>query len=296
MAIVEPISDDEWSVEEGSREVRTAPSSSVSPPKDVLAIPDSSVPPAFLCPLSLEIMYDPVCDEQGNSFERRPLMKWLRERKISPISRKPLTEASVIPNNALRDVIRGVMGTEWARRKAEQQAKLEKEEDGVSIEKTSCPYRAKVDGFLQMIRLREEESLGGLDLQLNEKGTAAFRFNKAVFVIDVPEKSGIFRLYTRELIMGQVTDVMKDRLLELNFLQSATRGGCLSIKKHSAKTSEVVFSYQAHVDEVGSHDFRNVVFNFVETAASLRKQIVADPSPEHQERDCKRQRTSACSS
>jgi hypothetical protein len=47
-------------------------------------------PPNYRCPLTLQLMEDPVNDGCGHCFERRAIMDWLEYRDVCPISRKPL--------------------------------------------------------------------------------------------------------------------------------------------------------------------------------------------------------------
>jgi hypothetical protein len=53
-----------------------------------------------------------------------------------------------------------------------------------------------------------------------------------------------------------------------------TRGGCLATTKNLDGRSEVVFSYSDRIPEVNADDFRTVLNNFVETAASLRSKLM----------------------
>jgi hypothetical protein len=53
-----------------------------------------------------------------------------------------------------------------------------------------------------------------------------------------------------------------------------TRGGCLATTRNLDGRSEVVFSYSDRIPEVNADDFRTVLNNFVETAASLRNKLL----------------------
>lgn len=50
-------------------------------------------------------MRDPVCDPEGNSFEREAIERWLSTRRTSPITRSSLTADKLTTNRALRDAI-----------------------------------------------------------------------------------------------------------------------------------------------------------------------------------------------
>ena len=47
---------------------------------------------AFTCPISQELMVDPVVAPDGHTYEREALMRWLR---ISAVPRSPLTGTHV---------------------------------------------------------------------------------------------------------------------------------------------------------------------------------------------------------
>lgn len=40
---------------------------------------------SFLCPITHELMNDPVIDPDGNSYERSAIEDWLRQHSTSPI-------------------------------------------------------------------------------------------------------------------------------------------------------------------------------------------------------------------
>ena len=74
---------------------------------------NKKIPRSFICPLKLDVMYEPVIDGEGNTFEKRALLQWLSLHGVSPISRQPLHPKQVLPNYALRDTIHEVMGEKW---------------------------------------------------------------------------------------------------------------------------------------------------------------------------------------
>ena len=61
------------------------------------------VPEEFTCPLTLEIMNDPVMTREGKNFERKAIIEWLnRGNTTCPLSRRPMSFGKLIPNAALR--------------------------------------------------------------------------------------------------------------------------------------------------------------------------------------------------
>jgi len=63
------------------------------------------IPSEYMCPITLDIMKDPVCDNEGNTYEKQEIMKWLARNRTSPISRLPLRTADLRPNIALKNLI-----------------------------------------------------------------------------------------------------------------------------------------------------------------------------------------------
>lgn len=65
----------------------------------------SSVPDSFICPITSELMADPVSTADGFSYEREAIEQWLTQHTTSPLTNAPLTSASLLPNLALRSAI-----------------------------------------------------------------------------------------------------------------------------------------------------------------------------------------------
>jgi hypothetical protein len=59
----------------------------------------------FFCPITHELMIDPVIDPDGNSYERRAIEDWLQQNGTSPITRTYLSAADLRPNRALKQAI-----------------------------------------------------------------------------------------------------------------------------------------------------------------------------------------------
>jgi hypothetical protein len=60
---------------------------------------------AYTCPISLDIMIDPVITKQGYTFERSAVVKWLETHNTCPLTREPLNVSDLVPNKALRQTI-----------------------------------------------------------------------------------------------------------------------------------------------------------------------------------------------
>ncbi|KAF3546979.1 hypothetical protein DY000_02001915 [Brassica cretica] len=65
------------------------------------------IPPFFLCPISLEIMKDPVIVSTGITYDRDSIEKWLFSGKKNscPVTKQDITDADLTPNHTLRRLI-----------------------------------------------------------------------------------------------------------------------------------------------------------------------------------------------
>lgn len=65
------------------------------------------VPPFFLCPISLEIMKDPVTLLTGITYDRVSIEKWLFSGKNNtcPVTKQVLSDSELTPNHTLRRLI-----------------------------------------------------------------------------------------------------------------------------------------------------------------------------------------------
>lgn len=84
------------------------------------------IPPYFLCPLSLELMLDPVIVASGQTYERTSIQKWLDHGlNICPKTHQKLSHTSLIPNYTVKALI-----TNWCE---EKKIKLPNPPEGINI-------------------------------------------------------------------------------------------------------------------------------------------------------------------
>ena len=63
-------------------------------------------PHAFLCPITLEVMKEPVVCADGHTYERSAIEEWLRAgKRTSPVTGKRLPSVTTVTNFALRSSI-----------------------------------------------------------------------------------------------------------------------------------------------------------------------------------------------
>ena len=57
------------------------------------------------CPITMEIMRDPVICADGHSYERGAIEAWLKRHSTSPTTNAKLDHKRLVPNHALRSII-----------------------------------------------------------------------------------------------------------------------------------------------------------------------------------------------
>lgn len=58
-----------------------------------------------ICPITQEVLRDPVIDPSGHTYEKSAILDWLKNHNTSPITRTPLRAEQLVPNRALIEYI-----------------------------------------------------------------------------------------------------------------------------------------------------------------------------------------------
>jgi hypothetical protein len=70
---------------------------------DINILLNMNIPDEFICPITLDIMNDPVICEDSYTYEREAIMAL--DNSISPMTRQPINKSNLIPNRALKNAI-----------------------------------------------------------------------------------------------------------------------------------------------------------------------------------------------
>ncbi|GAY49249.1 hypothetical protein CUMW_117790 [Citrus unshiu] len=109
------------------------------------------IPHEFLCPITLEIMRDPVIIASGQTFERESVQKWFdSNHRTCPKTRQTLAHLSIAPNYALKNLI-----LQWCEK---NNFKLPKKDDSATSE---CTAEQKEE----IVSLVEQLSSSKLEVQ-----------------------------------------------------------------------------------------------------------------------------------
>mmetsp|Transcript_35696 Transcript_35696/g.83960 ORF Transcript_35696/g.83960 Transcript_35696/m.83960 type:complete len:364 (-) Transcript_35696:156-1247(-) len=75
------------------------------PRHDPLFRSNDETPSSFVCPISLEVMTDPVTAADGHTYEREEVEDWFRKHSTSPLTNMELPHKRLVPNTELQQQI-----------------------------------------------------------------------------------------------------------------------------------------------------------------------------------------------
>ncbi|KAM7252903.1 hypothetical protein ACFE04_025521 [Oxalis oulophora] len=108
------------------------------------------IPHEFLCPITLEIMIDPVIVATGVTFERDSIQKWIDTNHMTcPKTRQALVHLSLAPNFALKNLIQ-----QWCEK---TNFKLPKKENLPKFEITSPEHKEEIITLVQRLSSNQLE-------------------------------------------------------------------------------------------------------------------------------------------
>jgi hypothetical protein len=99
------------SVGMSSGAARTAPAPALAPAPPVAPAPVTptgasvQVNAQLECPITQMRMTDPVMTADGHTYERTAIAAWLRNHNTSPITNRPLTNKTLVPNHMVRGLL-----------------------------------------------------------------------------------------------------------------------------------------------------------------------------------------------
>ena len=59
---------------------------------------------SFRCPITLDVIAEPVVAEDGHTYERNAIERWLQRKQTSPVTNLPMG-LTLIPNRIYRSLI-----------------------------------------------------------------------------------------------------------------------------------------------------------------------------------------------
>ena len=213
---------------------------------------EESIPPMFICPLTNAVMMDPVVDPSaGLTYERSAI-----------VEQRP--SLRLVPNLALKELIRNYMGDDWVQRRDEEAGDAAPQDHHMQPAEHHCLNQERVIKFLDGIEP---------NLTLDQSGECVFAHDNMLITVNVPQGKDLLILYVCPLVSA-VTPETRNKMLRLNFMQAETFGGWLSLRRSEQGSDEVMFSFAIPVSDLTDEVyFKSVLQNFSAWAFRLRIEL-----------------------
>ncbi|KAF2305034.1 hypothetical protein GH714_001207 [Hevea brasiliensis] len=134
-------------------------------------------PDDFKCPISLEIMSDPVILSSGHTFDRASIQRWLDSgHRTCPITKLPLPDhPPLIPNHALRSLISNYTLLSPPKSQPNPSQQPQPQTLISAVISPSSPLNSRLDSLSQLTRLSKLDH--ALRRQLTESGAVSAVLN-----------------------------------------------------------------------------------------------------------------------
>lgn len=179
----------------------------------------SAIPESFYCPITLEIMNDPACDKEGNSFEKLAILDWVTSHGCSPITRAPMVAADLVPNRALKDMILQYFKKQTQPKQVASNASLKIDTDIIEV-------RTSVENSKMLITIDPGDSQVRTFLNVSCVIDVSGSMGVEATLVGENNRSESFGLTILDIVKHAVTTVIKslnsnDRLAIITFSDSA---------------------------------------------------------------------------
>lgn len=71
---------------------------------DAAELTDDDIPNELMCPITFELMEEPVVAADGHTYERKAIEQWLMRHRTSPKTNAPLDSRTLVPNHSIRSL------------------------------------------------------------------------------------------------------------------------------------------------------------------------------------------------
>lgn len=71
---------------------------------------EDEIPNKFKCPITHEVMQEPVCIADGSVYELSAIKKWFKNKTTSPLTNLPLKHSQVCPN---KEILEQIKASKW---------------------------------------------------------------------------------------------------------------------------------------------------------------------------------------
>ncbi|KAL3774682.1 hypothetical protein ACHAWO_002545 [Cyclotella atomus] len=227
----------------------------------------------FKCPLTKEIINDPMTDFEGNSYERDAILKYLGTHSNSPVTGAPLYACHLTANATLKEKIRCTMELKKTLDTLAQKKELKR------VTKQHTPqHTAPTKSLRESINSFITELNSGTPVislpNLDDKGISSFSYLGIKFKLEVSEVNSFSSFSVQTLFdHDKKAASISARLVDWNkAFQEVGLGGKLIFKKVGG-TFTFSLNKSMKPEEFKSRTFRYSVEYFLEFALKLHNII-----------------------
>jgi len=221
---------------------------------------EEEVPASYYCPITHELMKEPMIDNEGNSYEKNAIHDWLSRSPTSPVTRSPLLITDLRPNRALRDAI-----DEW-RNKQKGPSKVEMK---TSPKEPTLEQKAPTDSKSEPV----------ITSDAGDEATVTFCTQKSEAVVSVKSPScNIADRPACDLVC--VVDISGSMGEEALLMTGGGKEGHglsqLDLVKHAVKTIIHSLKPQDRLSVVTYHTIGEVVFGLLSMNEAGKKRALTE--------------------
>ncbi|MCE2993000.1 MAG: U-box domain-containing protein [Alphaproteobacteria bacterium] len=200
----------------------------------------------IICPISLEVMTDPVMAEDGNTYERSAIIAWFATHNTSPLTRAVIGNA-LISNNSIRSIIAEyaqVAGNLAAAALVVDAAPQNDEKEQTKKEQTS--YAHILIALEKSLCAPKKDIYYGSIVEQTLVGRAAIYTSQDKAIFEQSDKeNGAFDI-SFKLKFGSAAEHQKFVL----FYKNTFKGSIVSAGAFNYDLTEVIFDTEKFVDSI----------------------------------------------
>ncbi|TVU30057.1 hypothetical protein EJB05_21662 [Eragrostis curvula] len=250
------------------------------------ASPEATVPEQFLCPISSEIMRDPVVLASGQTYDRRFIQEWLNAgNRTCPQTQQVLSNTILIPNHLVRSMI-----SQWCTGNEVTLPPVENQEDDLLTNNERKTFSKLFDRIAASSNLSDQRE-AIKDLRLLTKCNSSLRaaigekpesISQMISVLSNPELE-----HNEEAVEDMVTTILNlsihegnkkiigDDLLAIPFLIRALQSGTMEARSNAAAAIFSLSALNSNKEKIGELGAMRPLVDLLEHGSMIAKKDAA---------------------
>jgi Mg-chelatase subunit ChlD len=122
----------------------------------------SNTPEYYLCPITQNIMNNPVITDDGYTYEESAIKQWILQKGISPMTRQPISISSLRSNRLIKDLIETFQNPALANANANTNTNTNtntQNTNSIVFEKTTKYIKSNFDGKIYIYEVTKPTSI-----------------------------------------------------------------------------------------------------------------------------------------